>query len=971
MCSVAGCGQKHTKFIHISPKDTNASDVPMKATSESDANDSAHQVNTFVNNDSQANVIVPTVKVTVNGKYEALALLDNCSTTTFCSEKLVKQLGVRGAYVSYRLNTLTSNDEQKRSMVVNLELTSGDGMNSLKLSNVHVVKSIPLNVPSIELGGYSHLNQLSVSNVSSVSHADLLIGQDHSEALIPLDVRSGDKGEPFAVRTLFGWSINGPVDVSGPAGKRVVSHFVCTSDIDHDIRRLYEIETDNYSDELSWSSEDKLVIGLWDDNVRMVNGHYELPVPWKPDVKFPNNYVVAVSRLKSLLKSLEKRGLMTAYDQEMKKMVESGYAEPVPVVDMQNTGKVWYLPHQAVISEKKPGKVRIVFDCAAKYDGESLNDKAYQGPDLNNKLLNVLLRFRENTIAITADIEAMYNQVRIPSSDRDALRFLWVDESGNVTCYRMTSHLFGGIWCASSSTYALRRVLMDSEVDEIVSKTITDSFYVDDCLDSVTSTAAARQVALGTQQVLSTRGFRLTKFIITDEDVLGEIPEADRAKEVKDLCESQSKALGVSWDVSRDEFYYVVNMNSDDTDVTKRVMLSIIAATYDPLGLIGPVLMCGRIILQEAVRCRCTWDDPVPPDLRARWQHWIESLANHVHKMRFSRCIKPTQFDDSTIELHHFSDASSQAYGCCSYIRCINKTGEVHVYLIMSKSRIAPIKQMTIPRLELQGAVLAAKSDLLLKSELRLDICASFFWTDSKIVLAYLQNDTSRFHVFVGNRVSLITSITDVTQWNHVAGADNPADLITRVQNPDSMDMEKWIHGPEFLRSNKAPWQPTGEQYVLCASDPEVKKSVQSTYVTEVVSHPIDVLAAYYSSWYKLKRALAIWLRLVKILRSEKISGILTVAEVKTAEFFIIKHMQQQSYQQEIERLSSGLPLLKASPLRDLDPVLNGEGVLCVGGRLKYADVLSEVKHPVIICHKLTSYFILPVKQGSQEMHPR
>ena len=139
-------------------------------------------------------------------------------------------------------------------------------------------------------------------------------------------------------------------------------------------------------------------------------------------------------------------------------------------------GSVWYLPHHGVVSESKPGKLRVVFDCAATHAGVSLNSECFQGPDLNNKLVSVLWRFRQYKYAIMADVEAMYMQVKIPLEDRNALRFLWYkDES--IREYRMTSHLFGGVWCASSSTYALRRIVDDFPTSDLIVDTVCRIFF--------------------------------------------------------------------------------------------------------------------------------------------------------------------------------------------------------------------------------------------------------------------------------------------------------------------------------------------------------------------------------------------------------------------------------------------------------------------------------------------------------------
>ena len=150
------------------------------------------------------------------------------------------------------------------------------------------------------------------------------------------------------------------------------------------------------------------------------------------------------------------------------KLELEGYSEKVPVEEIPlRDDSVWYLPQHAVVSASKPGKLRVVFDCAAKQGDVSLNNQCFQGPDLNNKLGHVLLRFRQYRYAITADIEEMYLQVRILEKDRNTLRFLW-QIGGSVVEYRMTSYLFGGVWCASSSTFSLRNIVDDVLTSELV-----------------------------------------------------------------------------------------------------------------------------------------------------------------------------------------------------------------------------------------------------------------------------------------------------------------------------------------------------------------------------------------------------------------------------------------------------------------------------------------------------------------------
>ena len=333
------------------------------------------------------------------------------------------------------------------------------------MKDVYVVNHIPVTSTSLDVSKFPHLSDLTCLPAYGPGpiSVDLLIGQDNADALVPLEVRRGSPGQPFAMLTMLGWCLNGQV-ATDKVSRKVISNFVTTRSVEDDVNRLWRIENEGLDDHLSWSREDQSVIDFWDSETKMVNGHFEIPIPWRDRTEpLPNNYVVAKSRLDSLQRKLDKGNGYDQYNSEIDKLLTKGYAEVVPDDEIFSNDRVWYIPHHGVSTVKKP--LRVVFDCASKFKGKSLNDRCLQGPDLVNKLLSVLLRFRQHSIAIQADIEAMYNQVRIPLRDRDALRFLWYID-GKLQYYRMTSHLFGGVWCASSSTYALRGTVNETPAVE-------------------------------------------------------------------------------------------------------------------------------------------------------------------------------------------------------------------------------------------------------------------------------------------------------------------------------------------------------------------------------------------------------------------------------------------------------------------------------------------------------------------------
>ena len=790
--------------------------------------------------------------------------------------------------------------------------------------------------------------------------ADLLIGQDNAEALVPLDVRRGSRGEPFAVKTMFGWSINGPVRRECFASSRS-SHFVSALSVAsfHDsdpllsavVEKFWEMEVDGlHSSKKTLSVNDKKVLDLWDRECAFVDGKFQLPIPWKPGADVPDNKRLALSRLRNLRTSLQKRGLYEPYNAEINKLLQKGFAEEVPKNPKASSERtVWYLPHHLVLNPKKPGKLRVVFDCAACFDGESLNDKCQSGPDLLNRLFCVLVRFRQHAFAFSGDVEAMYMQVAIPPEQRDALRFLWYSPAGEIITYRMTRHLFGGIWCSSSSTYALRKSLhLDSDVppSAAVQSVVLNSFYVDDCLHSSETTGELVHAALGARDVLLLGGFRLTKFVANCSDLLEKLPADDCISEGKDFC-SDSKVLGVRWDVGDDVFYFQLDLDISG-EPTKRDVMCVLSSIYDPLGFLTPFVLRGKIIFQETVRLKLGWSDVLPESLLKPWKDWINRISAIVCNLRIPRCIKPCLSSDCVCELHIFSDASERALGCCAYMRCVDRNGFIHVSLICSKSKVAPIKTVSIPRLELDAAVMSVKIECTLRAEMSIDLGPSFFWTDSEIVLKYIANESSRFMTFVENRVSVIRSVTDLQQWHHIPSQENIADVITRGLPASN---NRWLQGPAFLHEHRSNWKwPEVDLRIDCDSM-EVKKSSTALETRVVEELPIDRLASHYSSWVSLKKAVAWWWRLMRILRHESVeSDCLKPSELRDAETFILRHVQHSFYRTEIGRLSDSKSIPTSSSIIALDPFLDDAGLLRVGGRLRHAREFYA--HPVLIPHR-------------------
>jgi hypothetical protein len=658
---------------------------------------------------------------------------------------------------------------------------------------------------------------------------------------------------------------------------------------------------------------------------------------------------MAENRLKSLSKRLaSNEALCEKYTEAILGNVKKGYAEEVPQEEVKrDDGRVWYVPHHAVTHPRKPDKIRIVFDCAATYSGVSLNKVVNQGPDLTNKLTDVLMRFRQGPIAFMADVEAMFSQVKVERSDRDVLRFLWFADNdprsaADPVTYRMTSHLFGGVWCPSVASYALQKCANDLSpiFDVNTSLTIKQNFYVDDCLKATNTVEEAVRLAKELRDMLGQCGFNLTKWISNCPEVLQAVPPAHRAEGVTSLAlksgSSVERALGVLWDLNSDCFSYDINLK--ESPFTKRGILSTVSSVYDPLGFAGPCVIRGKACFQATCREQMEWDDLVPDGLADQWKEWVRDLPT-LSTFKVPRCLSDTTRSTHPVklQLHHFSDASELGYGAVSYLRSEDATGKVDCALVMSKNRLAPLKTMTIPRLELSAAVVAAQLDQTIKRCFEAELQDSVFWTDSMIVLHYLKNEEKRFQTFVANRVSKILGCTNASQWRHVGTLDNPADDLSRgLSAKDLIQNERWLKGPSFLWRAESLWPKQPELGPL-PSDAETKR-VPKVFAVEKDLPSLDWFFERYSSWYKLKRAVVYILRIKTLLRGTlegKLSDKITLAELKKAEIAIIEYLQRK--------------VLTNSNIKKLCPIKLEDGVLRVGGRLLHAPITEDAKHPIIL----------------------
>ena len=894
------------------------------------------------------------------------ALVDTGSDATFIDDNTVELLNLTSSeQTGLKIRTICDGLKAEKATKVHrgLRLRSFYGNSYTEIPPAYSISEIPMNRDTIpnknSINGWKHLEKLR-PKIPPLQDCNIgiLIGHDCTNAFIPRDLVVGRDGEPFALKTDLGWSIIGPA-ISKSTCNVDQRHVTCNRILvkespvlkPSDACRILENDFESTKEGMKTSQDDIKFLQILENNVRRDHkNRLEMPLPFRQTPDLPNNRQLALKRLESLKRKLSSNDeLHKEYVKFMNTILERNDAEETVGGEDQE----WYLPHHGVFHPKKK-KLRVVFDCSASYKGTNLNEHLLTGPNLINELTGVFMRFRAGEIAFTCDIEKMFHQFRVEEKDRRFLKFLWWkdgDLSREPSTYRMNVHLFGAAsspGCANFGLKYLAREKQDSDPE--AAAFIRDNFYVDDGIGSLDAEEEACSLIKSATEICKEGGLRLHKFTSNSNKVLESVPVSERADTDNTGNPNLSKpienerTLGMEWNVNKDTLHF---SNVEITSpATRRGILSTVASLYDPLGLISPFVLKGKAILQEVCHKGSRWDEKVEGPTLSRWEEWKQQLSQ-LNKVSINRCYRPSDFGESIkTELHHFSDASTTGYGMCTYLRLTNSSGRVHCALVAAKARVAPMKVVSIPRLELTAAVVAAQIGATVKNQLKIEIHEEYFWTDSTVVLGYINNDAKRFHVFVSNRVQKIKNLTAPEQWRHVSTEDNPADHASRGLSLTQLKDSNWFTGPQWLWNSELSVTPH-EIPSLQPQDPEVKICLQlSSKAPETLDW--NERLKHMSSWTKAKAVVA---RLKKIANGGRDSGPIGPEEVRKAENQILRNIQQHAFPELYDK-TKRKSLSKKHPLYKAEPFLH-EGLVRAGGRNQGKEIPIEQRNPIILpkCH--------------------
>ncbi|XP_064469671.1 uncharacterized protein LOC135384400 [Ornithodoros turicata] len=477
----------------------------------------------------------------------------------------------------------------------------------------------------------------------------------------------------------------------------------------------------------------------------------------------------------------------------MRNYLIQGYAEVVSGDECTSAEHVYYMPHQAVFREDSATtKLRVVFDASSHApDTASLNECLEKCPKLNAELLPLLLQFRTERIAIAPDIAKAFLQVLVREEDRDALRFLWFQETPpvdgplpEIQIWRMTRVPFG----TTSSPFLLSATIqhhlkkVEGPLKETAEKLRVS--YVDDLLTGASTEAEAERQQLA--------GMDLRKWA-SSSAVLSQ-----RFQEHDDRCPGGNYAattelglLGLLWDRETDQLKLSRNsLSLSSRGNTKRAVLKVSATVFDPLGFVAPFTIRAKMLFQRIWQLGLDWDED-------EWAWWSGELPQ-IKSMAIPRYLcQGIGCSSSRVQVHVLTDASSAAYGAVAYMRTQEDCEEIAVVFLMTKARVSPLKTLTLPRLELMGALIGCRLAKTIRASLTHHIIKFYFWTDSSIVLCWVKGPALRWKQFVKNRVTEIQAETYPAAWSHCPGQQNPADLLTRGKTMKKLldDHRSWWGG--------------------------------------------------------------------------------------------------------------------------------------------------------------------------------
>lgn len=906
------------------------------------------------------------------------ALIDSGGEASFVSESLVQSLHLRRTRTDITINGLQGIPTSSPKYSTTFEITHARREGDRYEVDAFILQDITAYRPkSFQPKQHPELRDLDLADPepSRALRIEMLLGADVLGAFMRDGFIRLRDSQVIAQATSLGWILSGPINKPQEPRSITVQH--SARELPELLQRFWELEEG--PDTQPSSAEDERCEKIFrETTTRDSSGRYQVRLPFISDTamdELGESQSIAVAAWKRVRTRLDQNPeARKIYDEFLEEYESLNHMTELK--DPEEAAQGVYNPHHGVIrDDSKTTKLRVVFNASSNTkSGKSLNDVLCTGPKLQNEIADVITNWRIPVYVYTADITKMFRQILVHPEDRKYQCIVWSKAGDDTIRYYALNTVTYGTKPAPYLANRIIKALIEDHADEypLAVESLDKCIYVDDTLFG----ADTRELAIAKRQqveaMLQRGGLQLRKWSANDPELL---PAADDNMEefyLEPEGESDKKVLGIVWSPQSDQFSVKVN-EIDNTTVTKRGILSTTAKLFDPLGWLSPIVIRAKLIMQSLWLLKTGWDDPnVTEEIKEMWISLCNDLEE-LKQLKIPRFIGPGRVE-AKIKLVGFSDASKRAYAAAVYLYVEYETGETKSHLIRAKSKVAPIKTVSIPRLELLGAVELTKLIKKVQTGWLGKIDEVECYTDSRIVLDWLAKHASNWHTFVANRVSLIQTELPNLQWKHVTTKKNPADLNSRgLGSSDLLDSKLWWNGPDLQTINSVTPSPEEQQ-----SD-KIEVAREACHVITVHHDIVQPLPAYLTqttSWLKLIRILGYCAKYLRNLLSrvrqpaeERVNlrdqhlfrtqlqvqklpqetKILTKKDIQHAAEHVYRVVQEQAFSSELAKLREQLPVSKGSPLYQLSPFIDEKGVLRVGGRLRHSELSYEQKHPVIL----------------------
>ncbi len=548
--------------------------------------------------------------------------------------------------------------------------------------------------------------------------------------------------------------------------------------------------------------DDEQAMEIFEKGLKFYDSRYHTIWPFNPNiVHLPTNKKSALGRFKGLAKRLSADAPLfdamdtVIRDQEKKGIIETITDSPNEHLDHP----VHYLPFHPVITPGKTTRCRIVYDASAKENKTkiSLNECMYRGPVILSDLCGLLIRFLLFSVALIADVEKAFLQISLQEQARDVTRFFWFKnpqnplfDPSNIQLKRFCRLPFG----AKSSPFILASTIDHhcTKINTAVSQKIKNNMYVDNLVTGVNSFEEAQRFYTEGKDIFQQASMNLREWTSNNANFVEQIDPKDR------ITTEVAKVLGIKWYKLSDELSICTcDLRSMQNAKTKRQIQRAVASIFDPLGFFNPIIVGAKLFLQKVWKSLVDWDTQIPQELITTWQELFPDLSR-ISEYRIPRFLGLSINNLSTNHLLCFCDSSTSAYSTNIYLRqCSKDEKTVTSRLLISKTRLAPAKGLSIPRLELLAVLIGCRLLQFVSSQLHLPLQDSYLWSDSSCVLNWIKSDKS-LPIFVQNRLKEIRNY-DSIHFRFIPGEQNPADLSTRKRNwTEFIEHKTWWQGPKW-----------------------------------------------------------------------------------------------------------------------------------------------------------------------------